>query len=75
MEESAAERGLGGRITGTPPRLEDEVILQGPHIGISHPFAKQPRPSGLHQQDYEAMDPGGYSPRGTHPQNQLATIS
>lgn len=34
----------------------DEVILQGPHIGICNPFAKQPRPSGKHQQDYESWD-------------------
>ena len=26
----------------------DEVILQGPHIGICNPFAKQPRPTGRH---------------------------
>lgn len=34
----------------------NEVILQGPHIGICNPFAKQARPTGRHQQDYEAWD-------------------
>lgn len=38
------------------PSSWDEVILQGPHIGICTPFAKQPRPSGRHQQDYEMWD-------------------
>jgi len=38
------------------PSSWDEVILQGPHIGICTPFAKQPRPTGRHQQDYEAWD-------------------
>jgi hypothetical protein len=33
-----------------------EVILQGPHFGICTPFAKQPRTSGKHQQDYDAFD-------------------
>jgi hypothetical protein len=30
-----------------------DLLLQGPHFGISNPFAKQPRPSGKHQQDYD----------------------
>ena len=57
MEEAAAERaGLIRRLTERPPLLGD-AVLQGPHIGISHPFVKEPRQTGLHQQDYEAINP------------------
>jgi hypothetical protein len=56
-EQTAPRRGLVEERTDLPPRW-DEVMLQGPHIGISTPFAKQPRPSGQHQQDYEAWDLG-----------------
>lgn len=38
------------------PTFWSEVILQGPHFGICLPFAKQPRASGRHQQDYEPFD-------------------
>lgn len=57
MEESAAERaGLIRRLTDRPSLLGD-AVLQGPHIGVSHPFVKEPRSTGLHQQDYEAINP------------------
>lgn len=52
-EQSDMRRGLVEERTDVPPSW-DEVILQGPHIGICTPFAKQPRPSGRHQQDYES---------------------
>jgi len=48
-------RGLVEEVTDVP-RGWDEVILQGPHIGICNPFAKQPRPSGRHQTDYDPWD-------------------
>lgn len=54
-EEKAPRTGLLAEVT-TLPESWDEVILQGPHIGICTPFAKQPRPSGRHQQDYESWD-------------------
>lgn len=54
-EQSDMRRGLVEERTDIPPSW-DEVILQGPHIGICTPFAKQPRPSGRHQQDYESWD-------------------
>jgi hypothetical protein len=54
-EQTASRRGLVEQRTAVPESW-DEVILQGPHFGICTPFAKQPRPSGLHQQDYEAWD-------------------
>ena len=54
-EVGAVKKGLITERTEVPASL-DEVILQGPHIGICTPYAKQPRPSGKHQQDYEAWD-------------------
>ncbi|MBM3673032.1 MAG: hypothetical protein FJW86_12755, partial [Actinobacteria bacterium] len=54
-EQSDMRRGLVEERTDIPQSW-DEVILQGPHIGICTPFAKQPRPSGRHQQDYESLD-------------------
>jgi hypothetical protein len=54
-EQSDMRRGLIEERTGVPPSW-NEVLLQGPHIGICTPFAKQPRPSGRHQQDYESWD-------------------
>ncbi len=40
-EKMARERGLIAWQTGQPPTLS-EVILQGPHINVATPFAKQP---------------------------------
>ena len=54
-EFSDARKGLVVERTGTVEH-HDEVLLQGPHFAISTPFAKQPRASGLHQQDYEEWD-------------------
>ncbi|MBV9804741.1 MAG: hypothetical protein JO130_16180 [Solirubrobacterales bacterium] len=54
-EQTAPRKGLIEERTAVPDSW-DEVILQGPHIGICTPFAKQPRPSGRHQQDYEPWD-------------------
>ncbi len=56
VEESAAERaGLLEQRTDRPAAWTD-VVLQGPHFGISNPFQKEPRLSGLHQQDYDEID-------------------
>lgn len=52
-EQADKRRGLIEERTEVPSDWS-EVILQGPNFGISTPFAKQPRPSGRHQQDYEA---------------------
>lgn len=54
-EQSDQRSGLVEERTETPSDW-GEVILQGPQIGINTPFAKQPRPSGRHQQDYERWD-------------------
>lgn len=54
-EQTAPRKGLVEERTDVPSSW-DEVILQGPHIGICNPFAKQPRPSGRHQQDYESWN-------------------
>jgi len=54
-EQSDKRRGLVEERTGVPVSW-DETILQGPHIGVCNPFAKQPRPSGRHNQDYESWD-------------------
>ena len=54
-EHGDQRRGLVEQRTETPSDWS-EVILQGPHIGVNTPFAKQPRPSGRHQQDYERWD-------------------
>ncbi|MEU4802981.1 restriction endonuclease subunit M [Actinosynnema sp. NPDC023587] len=35
------------------PPTWDDVILQGPHLTVATPFAKQPRPSMRSNQDYE----------------------
>lgn len=53
--QAAPRKGLIEERTAVPESLS-EVILQGPHFAISTPYAKQPRPSGRHQQDYEAWD-------------------
>jgi hypothetical protein len=54
-EFRAPKIGLLAETTEVPASW-DEVILQGPHIGICTPFAKQPRPSGRNQKDYESWD-------------------
>lgn len=54
-EFRAPKIGLLSETTDVPESW-DEVILQGPHIGICTPFAKQPRPSGRNQKDYESWD-------------------
>jgi hypothetical protein len=54
-EQTAPRRGIVEARTARPDSW-NEVILQGPHIGICNPFAKQPHPSGKHQQDYEPWD-------------------
>ncbi|MEV4419506.1 hypothetical protein AB0L40_05945 [Patulibacter sp. NPDC049589] len=54
-EQTAPRRGLIEERTAVPASW-DEVILQGPHVGICLPFAKQPRVTGRHQQDYAAWD-------------------
>jgi hypothetical protein len=56
LEESSARRLRLIEERTEQPNTWDDVILQGPHIGICNPFAKQPRPTGLHQQDYDAWD-------------------
>jgi hypothetical protein len=54
-EFSDARRGVVIERSDQADRAED-LLLQGPHFGISTPYAKQPRPSGKHQQDYEDWD-------------------
>jgi hypothetical protein len=54
-EQTAPRKGLIEERTSVPTSW-DEVILQGPHIGICNLFAKQPRPSGRNIQDYEPWD-------------------
>lgn len=54
-EQSDHRSGLVEERTEVPSDW-DEVILQGPHIGISTPFAKQPRPSCRNQQDYDSWN-------------------
>lgn len=57
MEESVAERrGLIRRARERSPRMED-AVLQGPHIGISHPFVKEVRRTDSNKQAYEAIFP------------------
>ncbi|MGM7669837.1 DNA methyltransferase [Microbacterium sp. A93] len=34
----------------------DEVILQGPHLGVNNPYFKYPNPTMLHQQDWTLND-------------------
>jgi hypothetical protein len=54
-EQTAPRQGLIQERTDVPASW-DEVILQGPHFGICNPFAKQPRPSGRNNRDYEEWD-------------------
>lgn len=54
-EEADERRGLVEQRTEIPAEW-DEAILQGPHIEINSPIAKQSRPSGRHQLDYERFD-------------------
>lgn len=56
VDESIARRNHWLEERTDMPRQWHDVVLQGPHFGISTPFAKQPRPSGKHQQDYDSWD-------------------
>lgn len=38
------------------PDSWDDVILQGPHFGVSNPLAKQPNPTLKHNQDWSEID-------------------
>ncbi|MCT1555590.1 class I SAM-dependent DNA methyltransferase [Corynebacterium sanguinis] len=38
------------------PASWDDVILQGPHLGVSTPMIKQPNPSMKHNQDWSEID-------------------
>lgn len=38
------------------PTSWDDVILQGPHLGVSTPMIKQPNPTMKHNQDWSAVD-------------------
>ncbi|MFI5929595.1 class I SAM-dependent DNA methyltransferase [Micromonospora sp. NPDC051543] len=55
-DESEARRdGLIKWDTSTPGRME-EVILQGPHIGVASPFLKQPNDPCRTNRDWTAWD-------------------
>ena len=54
-EQYAPRQGIVERRTEIPTAW-DEVILQGPHFGISNPFAKQPRTVCRHNTDYDSWD-------------------
>ena len=54
-EQSAKRSGLVEERTEVPTAWND-VLFQGPHIGICNPYAKQPRPTGRNQQDYVSWD-------------------
>ena len=38
------------------PTTWDDVILQGPHLGVSTPMIKQPNPTMKHNQDWSEVD-------------------
>lgn len=38
------------------PKSWDDVILQGPHLGVSTPMIKQPNPTMKHNQDWSEVD-------------------
>ncbi|PAT03681.1 restriction endonuclease subunit M [Corynebacterium sp. NML 150383] len=38
------------------PKSWDDVILQGPHLGVSTPMIKQPNPTLKHNQDWSEID-------------------
>ena len=38
------------------PESWDDVILQGPHLGVSTPMTKQPNPTLKHNQDWSEID-------------------
>lgn len=38
------------------PESWDDVILQGPHLGVSTPMIKQPNPTMKHNQDWSEID-------------------
>lgn len=38
------------------PETWDDVILQGPHLGVSTPMIKQPNPTMKHNQDWSEID-------------------
>lgn len=54
-EQTAPRKGLIEKRTAIPESWDD-VLLQGPQIGICTPFAKQPLPSASHHQGYEEWD-------------------
>ena len=52
-----ADRDAGYFVSRSAIPLKwDDVILQGPHLTVATPFAKQPRPSMRSNQDYETWD-------------------
>ncbi|GHF48227.1 DNA methyltransferase [Streptomyces griseosporeus] len=56
-DEGAAKKdGLIRWSSQTVPELSD-VILQGPHISIAHPFSKEPRIPCRNHRDWEALAP------------------
>ncbi|MGW0894349.1 Eco57I restriction-modification methylase domain-containing protein [Saccharopolyspora sp. NPDC002578] len=59
-EDDARNDGYFAPGPGTPDSLAD-VIIQGPHFGVSHPLAKQPRSSMKSQRDYTSTDLGEIS--------------
>ncbi|MEU2620827.1 class I SAM-dependent DNA methyltransferase [Streptomyces sp. NPDC007157] len=54
-EAEARRDGLIRQATGTPGSL-NEVLLQGPHIGVSCPFFKQPNEPCLTNRDWSLND-------------------
>ncbi|MCO8302178.1 Eco57I restriction-modification methylase domain-containing protein [Streptomyces sp. RKCA744] len=52
-ETTAEEKGWIRRQTGIPSSL-NEAILQGPHISVANPFAKQAKPIVRGNKDYDA---------------------
>ena len=58
------------------PVTWDDVVLQGPHLGVSTPMIKQPNPTLKHNQDWSEVDieamPADYIPATAYQPDRVA---
>ncbi|OFQ55124.1 Eco57I restriction-modification methylase domain-containing protein [Corynebacterium sp. HMSC074H12] len=55
-DEGAAPKKGFIEVSWQHPSSWDDVVLQGPHFGLSTPFNKQPNPTMKHNQDWTEID-------------------
>lgn len=61
------------------PESWDDVILQGPHLGVSTPMIKQPNPTLKHNQDWSEIDleriPADFIPATAYQPDRLKQLN